>query len=556
MRRLLVLLLALTAARGAIAADRLIPVITGTIGDRTYRTTIDLRSTTTEECRFEVRVPGGATLHAIEPVEAGKPKLLDEFAGELPVVATTARVSCTGSVDVHSRIHESADGGATYDEGALFRAVVPEPLADGQTFAMRVSGDFVVAEVHGAPARVIATLTATSSNRIADKEYDLAPFGQRSVGMADALRSLGPIEANFEIAGEGRVIILPAVTDPAFVNRAPRAPAEIRARLNAQAAAAAAPPPDTTPSVTQQLLISPFKAAPFRDPATGLVFMRGRWYDPSTGTFLTPDPEGDRDSSNLYSYCAGDPVNCSDPTGRHSFIKRKVNGLEFELLAPDPDEVRRGELGMSGSFMNPYTGKRDSFSWDQHESELFLMQARWGNPLMQDAFAQFFGMSHDQVDLSGARLYWNSLWRHKTDIALSAGFTVAMLAPQVRYVSPSTLRYTQRTAGGAGRADTLRQSMRANGWNGPPIDVVETPQGLVTVDHSRAAVAQELGIQRVPVRVHMPNEPLPPEMLGRFGPGVRTWGEAAAQRAAGQRPPLPPTGTSTPPRLPKPGGQQ
>lgn len=65
-----------------------------------------------------------------------------------------------------------------------------------------------------------------------------------------------------------------------------------------------------------------------------------------------------------------------------------------------------------------------------HESELLLMQARWGNPLMRDAFAQFFGMSHDQVDVSGLKLYWNSLWHHKTDIALSAGFTIAMLAPR------------------------------------------------------------------------------------------------------------------------------
>jgi len=43
--------------------------------------------------------------------------------------------------------------------------------------------------------------------------------------------------------------------------------------------------------------------------------VRNRWYDPGTGTFLTPDPMGYQDSSNLYAFCAGDPVNCSDPTG-------------------------------------------------------------------------------------------------------------------------------------------------------------------------------------------------------------------------------------------------
>jgi RHS repeat-associated protein len=419
----------------------------------------------------------------------------------------------------------------------LFFAVAAacEPLFASQKQAMRVTGDFILAEIDGAPARVVATLTAASSDRINRRQYDLAPFEERSIGVADALRLLGPIDATFEISGEGRVIVIAEATDPAIPTGARRAPAN--------------------PSVAGQLSSS-FKAAPFNDPATGLVLMRDRWYDSSTGSFLTPDPEGFRDSSNPYIYCAGDPVNCSDPTGRHRLIKRNVNGLEFELLAPDPDEVRRGELGISGSFINPLTGHRQSFSWDQHTSEQLLVQARLGNPLMQDAFAQFFGMAHDQVDVSGLRLYWNSLWQHKTDIAISAGFTVAMLAPEVRYVDPKTLRWTQRTAGGGGRADSIRQSMRANGWDGPPIDVVQTSEGLVTLDHTRAVVAHELGIQRVPIRIHMPSEPLPPAMLERFGPGVRTWGEAAAQRAARQRPPLPPTGTPTPPRLPEPRGQQ
>jgi RHS repeat-associated protein len=35
-----------------------------------------------------------------------------------------------------------------------------------------------------------------------------------------------------------------------------------------------------------------FQALPFAEPATGLVYARARWYDPSTGSFLTPDPLG------------------------------------------------------------------------------------------------------------------------------------------------------------------------------------------------------------------------------------------------------------------------
>jgi len=62
-------------------------------------------------------------------------------------------------------------------------------------------------------------------------------------------------------------------------------------------------------------LFTGFKAAPFVEPATSLVYFRARWYDPSVGAFLTPDPSGYRDSSNLYAGFGYDPVNNTDPTG-------------------------------------------------------------------------------------------------------------------------------------------------------------------------------------------------------------------------------------------------
>ncbi len=62
-------------------------------------------------------------------------------------------------------------------------------------------------------------------------------------------------------------------------------------------------------------LFTGFKAAPFVEPATSLVYFRARWYDPATGAFLTPDPAGYADSSNLYAGFAGDPVNNADPSG-------------------------------------------------------------------------------------------------------------------------------------------------------------------------------------------------------------------------------------------------
>jgi hypothetical protein len=73
---------------------------------------------------------------------------------------------------------------------------------------------------------------------------------------------------------------------------------------------------------------------------------------------------------------------------------------------------------------------------------------------------------------------------------------------------------------------------------------VDAPNGF-----TRIAIARELGITEVPVKIRLPSDPLPDSMLGRFG-DARTWGEALRFRTGNQRPPLPPTGTPNVPRLP------
>ena len=118
-------------------------------------------------------------------------------------------------------------------------------------------------------------------------------------------------------------------------------------------------------------------------------------------------------------------------------------------------------------------------------------------------------------------------------------------------INPATLRWTQTSAGGNGRADSIRNAINQHGYNLPPIDVIQTPLGIVTVDHTRAAVALEKGIASIPAKLHKPTDPLPQSMVitERFG-NATTWGEAAAYRAQRQKPPLPSYGTTAPPRLP------
>lgn len=49
--------------------------------------------------------------------------------------------------------------------------------------------------------------------------------------------------------------------------------------------------------------------------ASGLQYMRNRYYDPASGRFTQRDPIGLAGGINLYGYAAGDPINNSDPLG-------------------------------------------------------------------------------------------------------------------------------------------------------------------------------------------------------------------------------------------------
>jgi RHS repeat-associated protein len=58
-------------------------------------------------------------------------------------------------------------------------------------------------------------------------------------------------------------------------------------------------------------------AGQYTDPTSGLIYMQDRWYDPTTGQFISVDPL-EAQTGQPYSYADDDPINETDPSGLFS----------------------------------------------------------------------------------------------------------------------------------------------------------------------------------------------------------------------------------------------
>ncbi|MBD2355773.1 hypothetical protein H6G41_14280 [Tolypothrix sp. FACHB-123] len=64
------------------------------------------------------------------------------------------------------------------------------------------------------------------------------------------------------------------------------------------------------------------------DDASGLDYMRARYYSPAFGRFMNPDPLGQAGGLNLYAYSLNDPVNFLDPLGLQQNTNNR-GGFDF-----------------------------------------------------------------------------------------------------------------------------------------------------------------------------------------------------------------------------------
>lgn len=75
----------------------------------------------------------------------------------------------------------------------------------------------------------------------------------------------------------------------------------------------------------------------YQTDASGLMLLGHRYYDPSTGRFLTRDPA--KDGRNWYGYTANQPTRKTDAAGQNAFLA---------VGAMDPEPISKGVLIVVG----------------------------------------------------------------------------------------------------------------------------------------------------------------------------------------------------------------
>lgn len=362
MRKFLFAFVICAAPSFLFAETYVVPIATAKVKDRVYSTTLGFKNSSTAavQCEAIYAVPNdpkGGTLRATYEIAPGKTVVEEDTLMEVGALGTM-RLNCSGAVVIAARVQTSVDEGRTFDDGRVFPAASEEnPIAPATSRSVSTTTDLLVMEIAGEATQFDVRVTNAAGVVVGTKTYELPAFALQIVNLSTILTHFTDVKVELQVAsGGGSVVVSKPTRDPALVATAQRMTPEGRDRFNAQRAEQAriesASVEAARTSTAQMLVSSAFKAAPFSEPMTGLVYMRDRWYEPSTGTFLTPDRMGFTDSSNPYIFCGGDPVNCSDPTGEAASVSKSGwiiatdNRNGGRLRRFSPEEIARDPVGV------------------------------------------------------------------------------------------------------------------------------------------------------------------------------------------------------------------
>ncbi|WP_084757225.1 RHS repeat-associated core domain-containing protein [Clostridium sp. DMHC 10] len=111
-------------------------------------------------------------------------------------------------------------------------------------------------------------------------------------------------------------------------------------------------------------VLNPYRYRGYRyDTETGLYYLKSRYYNPDWGRFVNEDTiaavTGDVLSTNMYTYCANNPINMSDEDGDRPIFS--------DSIADETDEMRAASLAcMSSVNMNRYEENQNILFYKEH----------------------------------------------------------------------------------------------------------------------------------------------------------------------------------------------
>ena len=165
----------------------------------------------------------------------------------------------------------------------------------------------------------------------------------------------------------------------------------------------------------------------YYDKETGLHYNWHRYYDPSTGRYLTPDPIGLDGGMNLFVYAGANPVGFSDPRGLfstfdavyHYFVgggSVSVNFAEVDagLMPNDFPGYNASVKSMyrkEGTLSVDKKTSKDVGGWAGHIT--FRLNGKIQSNTCEWEFKGYIGAFNDKFDFNsmpwGARSYWKEI---------------------------------------------------------------------------------------------------------------------------------------------------
>ena len=190
------------------------------------------------------------------------------------------------------------------------------------------------------------------------------------------------------------------------------------------------------------------------DERTGLLYLNARFYDPSTGRFLTQDTyRGERDDAmtwNLYIYCSNNPLCFTDPTGHSPWnrilkladftkIHNKVADLYTEDLGLIPkNKVTRNVYLKETKVMQGYSRRR--WGWldiyNNHSNEYYEVKS------YRVAGSRATQRQMEKYDNSVTKLCSKTVKRGKT--MQNGAFYYGIWRVTYQYVEPGLVSYTYK----------------------------------------------------------------------------------------------------------------